>query len=260
MSELYRSIRQHTKPNEELQPRTQKPLWLSHRATQLLAVVIGVLPFYGFVSWAHLTREDPYSLQDLFLYPLVVGTLGIIWLIFLHTALCGEKLSGLNLRSASWSSDLIAGILLMLLSFALKIVEGVTILQWLPRDPPAPELLNLIKGVAESPWLLALWLGPVVWIGVALFEELSRVFLLSRLWSLSNRPTARWAALFFSALLFGAAHLYQGVSGVISVATFGLLWGLAYFLWGRVWPLIVAHALFDSIQVGWVVIQIRGGQ
>jgi len=251
---------QRAELNDETPRGAEKPLWLSYRATQLLAVAIGVLPFYGFVIWSHLSRQDPYSLQDLFFYPLVVGALGIVWLIFLHTTLCGEKLSTLNLRSASWSSDLIAGILLMLLTFALRIVESLTILQWLPREPPAPEVLNLITGVVENPWLLALWLGPVVWIGVALFEELSRVFLLSRLWSLSNRPTARWAALFASALLFGVAHLYQGVSGVISVATFGLIWGLAYFLWGRVWPLIVAHALFDSIQIGWAVIQIRAGQ
>jgi membrane protease YdiL (CAAX protease family) len=260
MSELYRTSAPHTEPKQEPAPRTEKPLWLSYRAAQILAVVIGVLPLYGFVIWAHLSREGPYSLQDMFLYPLVVGTLGVIWLIFLHTTLCGERLSSFNLRSASLLSDLAAAISLTLLTFGWMVVESVTIRQWLPREPPAPEILDLIRGVAGNPWLLVLWLGPVVWIGVALFEELSRVFLLTRLWSLSSRPAAQWAALLFSALLFGAAHLYQGIAGAVSVGVIGLIWGLAYFLWGRVWPLIIAHALFDSIQVGWVVIQIRAGQ
>jgi len=252
-----RPIELDTKPGEELRPFTQKALGLSQRATQLLAVVIGVLPFYGFVIWAHLSRDHPYSLQDLFVYPLVVGTLGIIWLIFLHTTVCAERLRSLNLRPGRWSGDLLAGILLMLLTFGWRIVESMTLMRWLPREPPAPEIVNLIKGVAENPWLLALWLGPVVWVGVALFEELSRVFLLSRLWSLCKGPTGRWAALSLSAVLFGAAHLYQGTQGVISVAVTGFIWGLAYLLWGRVWPLIVAHALFDSIQIGSIVIWIR---
>jgi membrane protease YdiL (CAAX protease family) len=64
--------------------------------------------------------------------------------------------------------------------------------------------------------------------------------------------------LLFSAVLFGLAHVYQGLSGAISVGVIGMILGLAYMLWGRLWPLIIAHALFDSIQIGWVVIQIRG--
>jgi hypothetical protein len=37
------------------------------------------------------------------------------------------------------------------------------------------------SGIAHNPLLIAIWLGPVVWIGVA-FEELTRVFMLNRLW------------------------------------------------------------------------------
>jgi membrane protease YdiL (CAAX protease family) len=226
---------------------------------QLLAVLIGVVPFYAFIIWSHLTKESPYSLQDLFLYPIVVGSLGIVWMVFLYTTLCGERLSSLNLRPGRWSRDLVMGILLTLVLFTWGPTEKIAIAHWIPRQSPPPEILNLIMGLAESPLLLALWLGPVVWIGVAVFEELSRVFILNRLWCVWDHPVAQWGVLVFSAALFGFAHIYQGPQGAVSVGVIGVIFGIAYRMCGRVWPLIIAHALFDSIQIAWVVTQIRSG-
>jgi len=233
--------------------------WQTRKLTQLLAVMIGVIPFYAFIIWSHLTKESPYTLQDLFLYPMVVGSLGIVWMVFLYTTLCGEPLSSLNLKPGRWPRDLLMGTLLTLALFTWRLIEGMTISQWLPRQSPPPEILNLIMGLAESPLLLALWLGPVVWIGVAVFEELGRVFILNRLWCVWSHPVAQWGVLLFSAVLFGLAHIYQGPQGAVSVGIIGLISGIAYRFWGRVWPLIIAHALFDTIQIAWVVIQIRGG-
>jgi hypothetical protein len=35
------------------------------------------------------------------------------------------------------------------------------------------ELLGLMLDMRESPWLVLIWFGPVLWIGIALFEELT---------------------------------------------------------------------------------------
>lgn len=260
MSETDQPFQQSSTVDAERLVNSSKPNMQQASLVQLLAVAIGVLPFYTFVIWSHLTRESPYTLQDLFLLPLVVGSLGVVWMAFLYTTLCGKRLSDLNLKPSNWPRDLVMGILLTMVLFAWRVIDGLTVSDWIPRQPPPPEILNLIFGLAENPLLLALWLGPVVWIGVALFEELGRVFILNRLWSVWDHRLARWAVLLFSALLFGLAHIYQGPAGAISVGILGLISGLAYMVWGRVWPLVIAHGLFDSIQIAWVVLQIRGGQ
>jgi len=44
-------------------------------------------------------------------------------------------------------------------------------------------------------------------------------------------------------------HLYQGPAAFLSFAVFGLLFTLFYIRTGRLWPLIVAHALLEAIQL-----------
>jgi membrane protease YdiL (CAAX protease family) len=93
----------------------------------------------------------------------------------------------------------------------------------------------------------------VVWIGVACFEEISRVFLLKRLWSVGRSRTFHWLAILISAVIFGLAHVYQGAAGVVGTGIIGFFLGWIYMRMGRVWPLVIAHALFDSTQIIFVV-------
>ena len=44
-------------------------------------------------------------------------------------------------------------------------------------------------------------------------------------------------------------HLYQGPGAFVSYAIFGLVFTLFYIRTGRLWPLIVAHALLEAIQL-----------
>jgi membrane protease YdiL (CAAX protease family) len=50
-----------------------------------------------------------------------------------------------------------------------------------------------------------------------------------------------------SAVLRGSYHLYQGVGGFFGNLAMGLVFGLLYRRWGRVGPLVVAHALIDIV-------------
>jgi membrane protease YdiL (CAAX protease family) len=69
-------------------------------------------------------------------------------------------------------------------------------------------------------------------------------YLLHRLGRLGWRPERAIAA---SALLRGSYHLYQGVGGFAGNAVMGVIFCLLYRRWGRVMPLVVAHALIDSV-------------
>ena len=80
----------------------------------------------------------------------------------------------------------------------------------------------------------------------ALQEEVIVVAFLSiRLTDLRWSP---WAILATSALLRGSYHLYQGFGGFVGNAIMGVVFVLVYRRWGRVAPLVVAHAILDIVS------------
>lgn len=84
-------------------------------------------------------------------------------------------------------------------------------------------------------------------------------YLLRRLGQLGWTPMA---ALVASSVLRGSYHLYQGIGGFIGNMVMGVVFVLLYRRWGRVGPLVAAHALLDigafvgyallAGQVGWL--------
>jgi uncharacterized protein len=69
-------------------------------------------------------------------------------------------------------------------------------------------------------------------------------FLMTRLRQLKVNPVA---ALVASSLLRGVYHLYQGFGAGLGNFAMGLVFGYVWLRTGRLWPLIIAHALIDSV-------------
>ncbi|MEU6709155.1 CPBP family intramembrane glutamic endopeptidase [Streptomyces wuyuanensis] len=84
-------------------------------------------------------------------------------------------------------------------------------------------------------------------------------YLLRRLDQLGWSPIGALAA---SSVLRGSYHLYQGIGGFVGNVVMGVVFVLLYRRWGRVGPLVVAHALLDIVafvgygllagKVGWL--------
>jgi membrane protease YdiL (CAAX protease family) len=66
-----------------------------------------------------------------------------------------------------------------------------------------------------------------------------------------------WLAALLSALLFGAAHAYQGLAGVIRTGLFGLFFTAIVLLTRSLWPAIVLHAVVDAMGgvLAWLVLR-----
>jgi len=60
------------------------------------------------------------------------------------------------------------------------------------------------------------------------------------------------AAINVSTALRVSYHVYQGPFAFLWVAMLGLLFAYAYVKWGRLWPVIVAHALHDYVALSLV--------
>ncbi|BBY99337.1 CPBP family intramembrane glutamic endopeptidase [Mycolicibacterium fallax] len=77
-------------------------------------------------------------------------------------------------------------------------------------------------------------------------------YLLTRLDQLGVRPGR---ALLASAALRGAYHLYQGIGAGLGNLAMGLIFGYVWRRTGRLWPLIVAHAVIDIVAfVGYALL------
>lgn len=256
MEETLSGIGLRSRSLTEPLPATAQP-WQAHPTTQLGAALAVVLPLVVSTVWFHLIREGPLTLKELLGYPLVLGGALILWMLVLHRLVCGDHLVNLGFRLPRRWLDAVLGTLLAIGFLLLKHLWDLTAGRLFPPRPPAEGIVNLLVGLSRDPWLLALWLGPVVWVGVALFEELWRAFLLRRLWRVWGASPGRWLAVLFSAIVFAFAHVYQGPSAMISIGIQSVLAGWFYMATGRIWTLIICHALYDSFQIIMAVLVIR---
>jgi membrane protease YdiL (CAAX protease family) len=221
----------------------------------VLTVIIGIVPIYAYLMWSHITRGGIYTLSEMLFYPIVIGSGWSIVLLLLYRYMCKKRVSQLNRMPGKWWKDILMGIALgagLLILFFIQ--QNLNPL--FPQKPPSRAIINLLTGLVRSPLLIAVWLGPVVWIGVAFFEELQRVFMLDLLWDTSDSVSVRWAVILLSAVLFALAHIYQGPANMIGIFIAGVIYGYFYLKNGRIWPMIIAHGLYDSLQVAIAVIEI----
>ena len=56
-------------------------------------------------------------------------------------------------------------------------------------------------------------------------------------------------AILLSTAIFASYHTYQGTGGVISITALGLVYGLIFSRYRRLWPLAIAHALADLLAL-----------
>jgi membrane protease YdiL (CAAX protease family) len=231
--------------------------WQGHTSAQLLAALAALIPIAAMVLWTYVLSESSLTFAGLLLWPLLGGGCLVLWLLFLHILVCGDSLESLGLRKDRAWLDLLLGAAGSLVLLAMKLGFQATLARFFPPTLPAEELVELLSGLSRNPWLLALWLGPVVWIGIAGFEELWRAFTLRRLWRVWGGGVGRWASLFIVSALFGLAHFYQGPAAVVEIGLLSVPMGWVFMATGRLRALIVAHALYDSIQIAFALIVIR---
>ena len=209
------------------------------------------------MNWFRSHQSTGFASQELIVYPLLFGGLSIGVLYLLKKFFLQEDLRDFNSKAGTWYTDLGWGVTLTIIYFTLFFLERQTLSNILASRPNM-ELLDLMLDMRNHPVLLILWFGPVLWIGIALYEELVRVFLLTSLWKWSKRAAGIIAVIIFSSLIIGLAHWSQGPYGIVTIAIKSVVSGVFFYYKRRLMPLVYAHVLYDGLQVGILLLTYPG--
>jgi membrane protease YdiL (CAAX protease family) len=87
------------------------------------------------------------------------------------------------------------------------------------------------------------------WVGISFTagiceEWLMRGFLMMFL-SIYVGIDSIWLIILISSMIFGAAHYYQGIGGVIKTTLMGVFFALFYLAMGSLWLVMLLHAIVD---------------
>jgi membrane protease YdiL (CAAX protease family) len=207
-----------------------------------------------------LTQTEGFSTTDMLIYPLIFGGGSIILILLLNKYLVRDSFkSTFNPGKGTLYKDVLVGLGLTVIYFAMFFLERATLYQWIPNNnPPNTEIFDTIRYISSRPILIFIWFVPVLWIGVALFEELSRTFLLKCLWNISDNKGWEVFVIFIASALIGIVHLYQGTAGIISIGLKSLVACFYFYRYRRLFPLIISHALYDGLQIAFLIVQIQG--
>ncbi|OMI34547.1 CPBP family intramembrane glutamic endopeptidase [Streptomyces sparsogenes] len=122
-------------------------------------------------------------------------------------------------------------------------IGGTGLLLYLGARAAGANLTVVPEALPDVWWKIPVLIASAV--QNAVLEEVIVVgYLLRRLGQLGWTPMA---ALVASSVLRGSYHLYQGIGGFFGNMAMGVVFVLLYRRWGRVGPLVAAHALIDIV-------------
>jgi membrane protease YdiL (CAAX protease family) len=218
----------------------------------IVIIVIVIIPF-ALMLWYRTHESSDFASKELILYPLLFGGGSIVVLWSLKKYFLNESLKEVNSGKGFIVKDWLWALALNAIYFLLFYIERLTLSNILTFKSN-PELLGLMLDMRESPLLLVLWFVPVLWIGIALYEELIRVFLLTSLWKFSSNTYWSIIVMLLTSIIVGLAHWSQGSYGIVTIAIKSMVACLFFYKYKRLLPLVIAHALYDGIQVAILLI------
>ena len=189
---------------------------------------------YAYQLWT-ISRGDPILISN----RLILSSLGLD-LVKLGIILWIGRIRGWSVSTFGWRISWLgtaAGLGLFIVTVAVKILAGLAVAS-IPSIKPAEVAFELTLPVI----ILVALINPFY---EELFEVGYFIHVLQRF--------GPWPAILASGLFRGLLHAYQGVGGMAAMFAMGLLYGIVYWRWRQLWPLVVAHILDDFLGLLYVV-------
>ena len=213
---------------ESLTFRKRMNQWLSSKSVEWAVI----LAFIGLTIW-----------KDNIAY-----FLGIVFvLLLLWSKKWDWKIIGL-IKPQSWKKVWFQAISLSLIILVVIDIIFTPFLELLSEEQVDVSALDGLRGNFVSYIIFIVFM----WIVAAFGEEfVYRGLLVKRLGLLlGNKKYSLWIAVIASSLLFGIAHRYQGIMGMINTFTVGLIFGVIFIKSkNKLWLTILTHGVYDVIGI-----------
>ncbi|HEV3003969.1 MAG TPA: CPBP family intramembrane glutamic endopeptidase [Pirellulales bacterium] len=226
---------------EASSPETLKQLWLETGVVLALAVVPDFCSACRSLAWPSINAPAFADDRLAFCTRSFQVSVPVLYLIWRSS----QPWSAFGLSRPRWLVDALEGLALWMVG-----IVATTQIWWLFKALLSPRAFDMMAATVEQPMEpphggdYVLLLIDCVMNGFA--EELvMRGYLIPRFERLLR---STWGSLLLTTALFAAYHCYQGPAGVIEAATFGLVYGAAFCMFRRVWPLALAHAMANFIS------------
>jgi len=168
-------------------------------------------------------------------------------IMFLNKRALGWSWGMLGLsRPRTWWEPLVVIIAILAAVFLIVLLIQPIFRQW-STNPNIDHLMVINKNLPLFFIVLAL-----VWINSAIISNLVfKAFLINSLDILLGRNQwSPWVAMVLSSFIFGLMHAWQGLGGILTTASIGLVFGTAFLLNNRrIWAIIFAHGIIDMISL-----------
>jgi len=149
---------------------------------------------------------------------------------------------------ASWERTIVIGVIGGIGMGALEVFITEPLLVKITGRMPDLSALSVLRGN----WKLLLLFVAIMWPLAAFGEEMVyRGYLMNRVAGLFRNPKVAWViSLIAGSVVFGMAHIDQGITGQVENMINGLLLGVIFLASGRnLWAAIITHGVTDTIGI-----------
>lgn len=176
----------------------------------------------------------------------VVGIFATLALTWFFVRRRGQHWSDYGLqRPASWLRTLGLGLLATVGCLVIMILLNGILASFTEAEPD----LGRFQDMKDNPLMLGVGLVSAWFIAAIPEEMINRGFILTRLSKAFGGSHTAWILCsFFSSMVFGLGHYYQGPIGVLMTGLVGFLFCLVFLGVKRnLWVCIIAHGLIDTL-------------
>jgi membrane protease YdiL (CAAX protease family) len=203
---------------------------LSPRGEFILVILVGfgpitILQLLGLIQSRRAGGSSGAEMSNVGLVAGIIGELAILAAVLGIGKLRGWSLATFGSR-ISWRD---AGVGILLFVVTVVAMSGVGLLVQIIH----PEQTSYsVAGIGLPVILLFSLINPI------LEEVLEAGYFIHSL-----KGFGMWPAVLTSALFRALFHWWQGINGLLLIFSMGFIFGLAYWRWRQLWPLVIAHAL-----------------
>jgi len=232
-----------------LRPELVAPWW---KIINVMLVMLGIGTVSGALYGTKHSSGDFYQMigDHFFLRDgFFESTFLALFLFFLHWR--GWKSSDLRIHVGWWTSLAGIGLFLLTLAVVYIVVDAAFYLAaFFQNNFLGPFILIFLPthGVPPGTVIHLHWITILAFTFLnAFYEELAYMGYAFNQWA--QKFGAFHAFLFTFALRMGV-HIYQGSEHILQIGLWSAIFGLWYWRQGKLWPLILAHALIDFNSLG----------